>query len=313
MDQAIAQWIGSNNIVFLLILSLVTLSLIFWLWRVIENYHEAVWQLLTRGWTSFKALPYVQHLSGQSSSQRWLFWRSRLTSIMGYLEIYLVVGLMICIVTFGLFGAIADEVMEKAEIVKFDLTLANALHDNSTPIEVSFFSGITSLGGRNISILLGLGVALILAVLHKRLLLLAWVAALIGNSLLNAVLKAFFQRGRPEFNTPLLVEPYYSFPSGHAMGSIVMYGMITYLLILWFKRGISMFIVMIMVILVLLIGFSRLYLGVHFFSDVMGGYLAGLGWLSIVILGIETARRHEQWWHRPQTSSGTEREVIKQA
>ena len=85
------------------------------------------------------------------------------------------------------------------------------------------------------------------------------------------------------------------------MGSIVLYGMLTYLLILSFKQQISKFIITVMVVLILLIGFSRLYLGAHYFSDVMAGYVAGLGWLAIVISGTEIARRHN--WRR--AASGT--------
>ena len=54
MDKIIAQWIGAHLIEFLLILSLVTLAIIFSLWRGIENYHQALWQLGNRGWRYFK-------------------------------------------------------------------------------------------------------------------------------------------------------------------------------------------------------------------------------------------------------------------
>jgi undecaprenyl-diphosphatase len=56
-----------------------------------------------------------------------------------------------------------------------------------------------------------------------------------------------------------------------------------------------------MVVLILLIGFSRLYLGAHYFSDVMAGYVAGLGWLAIVVSGTEIARRHN--WGRSSSGS----------
>ena len=76
------------------------------------------------------------------------------------------------------------------------------------------------------------------------------------------------------------------------MGAMVMYGMVTYLIILRFKQTASKAIVMSMVILVLFIGFSRLYLGAHYFSDVMAGYIVGMAWLATVISGTEIARRH---------------------
>jgi len=85
----------------------------------------------------------------------------------------------------------------------------------------------------------------------------------------------------------------YSFPSGHAMGSLVGYGMLAYLLVIsWADRWqVRVAIVSIAALLILAIGVSRLYLGVHYFSDVVGGYAAGVLWLSAYITGLEIARR----------------------
>jgi undecaprenyl-diphosphatase len=148
-------------------------------------------------------------------------------------------------------------------------------------------------------------VSLVLVIRRKKILLFSWAAAILGNSLLNAVLKATFERGRPEFPDPILVETNWSFPSGHAMGAMVMYGMVTYLIILRFKQTASKAIVMSMVILVLFIGFSRLYLGAHYFSDVMAGYIVGMAWLATVISGAEIARRQGGWGRSSNTSLET--------
>ena len=131
----------------------------------------------------------------------------------------------------------------------------------------------------------------------------------ISSLVLMLLLKQLFQRKRPL--SPLLkAAKGLSFPSGHAMGSIVIYGMLTYLLILSFKQQISKFIVTTMVVFILLIGFSRLYLGAHYFSDVMAGYVAGLGWLGIVISGTEIARRHKRGRSSSETLLEAESEVI---
>ena len=90
----------------------------------------------------------------------------------------------------------------------------------------------------------------------------------------------------------MLVETSYSFPSGHAMESFVAYGMLAYLAVLalktWEARVAA---VCGAALLVVLIGFSRMYLGVHYFSDVIAGYAAGGVWLSALITGAETIRR----------------------
>ena len=95
-------------------------------------------------------------------------------------------------------------------------------------------------------------------------LLAGWAAALIGTALLNTTLKAVVQRLRPQLPEPWITETGWSFPSGHAMGSLVAYGFLAYLLTQMspaeFPRRTA---VMVLATLVLLIGFSRIYLGVH--------------------------------------------------
>ena len=125
--------------------------------------------------------------------------------------------------------------------------------------------------------------------------LVTWLAAVSGSALLNWLLKGLFQRPRPHFAHPLVVESSYSFPSGHAMESFVAYGMLAYLAVLalrtWEAR---VAVVCGAALLVVLIGFSRMYLGVHYFSDVIAGYAAGGVWLSALITGAETIRRSKK-------------------
>jgi membrane-associated phospholipid phosphatase len=120
-----------------------------------------------------------------------------------------------------------------------------------------------------------------------------WVAAVAGSAVLNQLLKGFFQRPRPHFAHPLVVESSYSFPSGHAMESFVVYGMLAYLAVLLWLRSWEARVAVICgaALVVVLIGFSRMYLGVHYFSDVVAGYAAGGVWLSALITGAETIRR----------------------
>jgi membrane-associated phospholipid phosphatase len=135
-------------------------------------------------------------------------------------------------------------------------------------------------------------VAAILARRRQWLYLWTWAVAVGGSALLNRLIKDLFARPRPFFEHPLLLETSYSFPSGHAMESFVVYGMLAYFAVLalrsWRARTAVVFG---SALLVLLIGFSRMYLGVHYFSDVVAGYAAGGVWLSALITGAETIRR----------------------
>ena len=123
----------------------------------------------------------------------------------------------------------------------------------------------------------------------------SWLAAVAGSAVLNQLLKGLFERPRPYFEHPLLIEPSYPFPSGHAMESFVVYGMLVYFAVLalrsWKAR---VAVVCGAALLVVLIGFSRMYLGVHYFSDVLAGYAAGGVWLSALITGVETIRRSKK-------------------
>jgi len=110
------------------------------------------------------------------------------------------------------------------------------------------------------------------------------VAVSIGSTLLNVLLKRIFQRERPDMNRLIEVTGY-SFPSGHSMAAFTLY--VTLAFIIWShiesKFGRSLIIVAVSII-ILGIGISRIYLGVHFPSDVLGGYLTSGLWLLFSIL-----------------------------
>lgn len=112
-------------------------------------------------------------------------------------------------------------------------------------------------------------------------------SSLAGGWLLNTMLKLAFHRTRPDIQ-PLIEVGGYSFPSGHAMISTAFYGMLVYLLWLNLRqRSKPTWPVMVLgLCLVFLIGASRVYLGVHFPSDVLAGFAAGSLWLTACILGL---------------------------
>jgi undecaprenyl-diphosphatase len=127
---------------------------------------------------------------------------------------------------------------------------------------------------------------------RERVLAIGVVTICAGEALLDLVLKTVIHRNRPEFGAPFLHGHSFSFPSGHAFGSIVVYGLLAYLLIVFFRpaRNTRALIYAVVAPLVLAIGISRIYLGVHYPSDVIGGFAAGIAWLSICLTGIRLAR-----------------------
>ncbi|HEY1379328.1 MAG TPA: phosphatase PAP2 family protein [Gemmataceae bacterium] len=120
---------------------------------------------------------------------------------------------------------------------------------------------------------------------------LAWLLVLIGGGLWVDGLKNTFDRQRPPCNQAFITELSYSFPSGHAAGSAVAYGTLAYCLALhWRTRRQRVVLVVGFGALVLLIGFTRLYLCVHYLSDVLGGYALALSWVGLCVYAIEWAR-----------------------
>lgn len=109
------------------------------------------------------------------------------------------------------------------------------------------------------------------------------VVNLIIVTILNNIIKIIFMRARPDIN-PLVIETSYSFPSGHSMISMAFYGYLIYI-IYTHKDNIKVKLILmtLLSILILLIGISRIYLGVHYASDVIGGFCFGIAYLIIYI------------------------------
>ena len=110
-----------------------------------------------------------------------------------------------------------------------------------------------------------------------------------GGALLNVALKTVFHRARPEFASEFNVTSW-SFPSGHAMDSLMVYGLFAYWLGRRFPRARTATLIA-AAALVLGIGYARVYLGVHYTSDVLAGYCAGLTWLTVCVTGYNFAER----------------------
>jgi len=211
-----------------------------------------------------------------------------------YLSLHLLVGLAVSVLGLWIFSHLAEDVVQNEPLVKFDITLANVLHAGATAQSTTFFLVVTAFGGQIIQILT---VLLSLFFIWRRqwLFLVIWLAALIGGQVLNCLLKTWFARPRPSFTDPIAVASYYSFPSGHAMMSFIAYGMLAYFLLLYIKNlRLRILLIFATVLLVVLVGISRLYLGVHYFSDVVGGFAAGAIWLSTCATAMDIIQRRRQ-------------------
>jgi membrane-associated phospholipid phosphatase len=215
------------------------------------------------------------------------------------------IGLLITTGCSCLFLALSIGVLIGGSLVRFDQSTADALHTyaSEAPTLTDSFHLISLLGSLEALVSVSLLVAITLLVRRWWSALAAWLVAVLGGEALNLLLKDLFARPRPYFERPLLIETSYSFPSGQAMESLVVYGMLAYFAVLTVRgRGKRAVSVGGVAVLVVLIGFSRLYLGAHYFSDVAGGFAAGGAWLSSVVTGWEAMRR-DVASYRGQTGS----------
>ena len=113
---------------------------------------------------------------------------------------------------------------------------------------------------------------------------------MLGGAVINTTLKAVFDRPRPEL-WDRGYAGHASFPSGHAMSAVVIYGTIAYLITrMGPSRALRRLTIGVAVLVILLIGVTRLYLGVHYPSDIIAAYLASSAWITFCAIGVEAAR-----------------------
>ena len=183
------------------------------------------------------------------------------------------------------FGVLSEDVTTGDPIVGVDARIDNWLHVRQITALTAAMRFITRLGSAWVLIPLAIAVAA-LALWRRRWADAGFVTlAIAGAQLLTTGLKLGFHRQRPFFADPLAVESSFSFPSGHATVSLAFYGAVAVLLaraypsrraLVYFGAG----------VLIALIGFSRLYLGVHYLSDVLAGFNAGMAWLVLCVLAV---------------------------
>jgi len=170
--------------------------------------------------------------------------------------------------------------------VALDSRLASWLHQHAHPSLTAFFLAVSSLHSPGAIGAASAVFGLVLARLRQWYWLLTLAVAVGGGMLINSVLKAAFERGRPRFDDPLIVLTSFSFPSGHTAGAVLFYGVLAAYLVSrfydWRARAACVAGAVVMVVLVAL---SRMYLGVHYFSDVVAAACSSTVWLVLCLAG----------------------------
>jgi membrane-associated phospholipid phosphatase len=191
------------------------------------------------------------------------------------------------------FVEIADEMGMDEDLGQFDSALSAAMSRHAGEDQLRFFAALTDLGDKGFLIPLAGFIALLLVFRRRRFLAAAWVVATASGALLNAALKAFFERSRPPHLHSFASADGWSFPSGHSSGAVIVYGLLGYLVVVHLPKRFHLPVAALAMMLIVFVGFSRVILQVHYFSDVLGGYALGAAWVAAWIAGLEAFRRRQ--------------------
>lgn len=192
-------------------------------------------------------------------------------------------GFLVCLIGVIAFGLLADE-MREGDTVGFDAIVRDGVNSVATPVLTQLAIFFSFIGDWPFLTILGLAIfGFLLYIKWKREAVIFFITN-IGELILNVSLKLIYQRTRPEPLFEYALPDSYSFPSGHALGSFCFFGILAWTLAANVETAQAKWaIYAASAILILSIGLSRIYLGVHYPSDVVAGYLVASVWTLTVV------------------------------
>ncbi|WP_276498752.1 phosphatase PAP2 family protein [Pontibacter litorisediminis] len=193
-----------------------------------------------------------------------------------------------CLVNMMLLSNLTESVMEAEWVVQVDKKINTLLYGIRTDGLSQFLYTVTWLGDQQAVFGLGGVVTAYLLLRRKWLYILAFWLAMGGLGLSVRYGKTIISRSRPSQDMAYYAVEHFSFPSGHATTAMVLVGMLVYFLYRHQERKWLRYLLLVLgAILIALVGFSRMYLGVHYLSDVLAGFLLGILWLLVGISLVE--------------------------
>ena len=198
------------------------------------------------------------------------------------ISIEILIGIAACLASLLLFIWFTREIVER-DTLAIDRSISLLVYGWRTPFLTQVMLIVSAFGNQLLLVFAAL-VAIIFSLhKHKKEAILFCIAIAMGG-ILDLSLKMMVQRARPAI-APLVIEHSYSFPSGHSMDAFIFYALMAYFSYHYLHdRRFTIIVTALSATLILLIGFSRIYLGVHYFTDVIAGYLAGFGWFISILL-----------------------------
>jgi undecaprenyl-diphosphatase len=194
-----------------------------------------------------------------------------------------------------LFALIAYNAVRVGPLVQLDTSVASWLHAHATPTLTQVMLLVSHAHDPIFIDAYSLVVAIVLARRREWFWIVGLAAAAPGGLLLNGLIKRLFERARPSFDDPLLTLTTFSFPSGHTAGAMLFYGTLSaYVLSRAHSSRVRDAALALWFLMVIVVGFSRMYLGVHYLSDVLGGATWSLAWLTLCLIGVRTLQQRAQ-------------------
>lgn len=210
-----------------------------------------------------------------------------------YLAGRLGLGFVLIIAAAALFAELSEVLGDGEKAGALDLLFSDTIRATASRATLQVFALLTHFGDTltltTVTVLAAAG----LLWRGKRWLCAGLLMTVLGNALLNHTLKAIFERTRPIHDHGLVMADGWSFPSGHASGSVVVYGMLAYVVLRLLPAkvpdSLRIFTVMLAAAIAFTTGCSRVFLQVHFATDVMAGFASGAAWLTVCVISTELA------------------------
>ncbi len=208
--------------------------------------------------------------------------------VLGHVAAGIIFSVLFTVIFVRLFDFVSDA---GHKIVPFDFLLLQWMYQHRAPVPNAIAVFLAHSGSPPVIVGIALAAALV-GIVWRKVRGAAWTLpiAVLGAGIIIQSIKMFVQRPRPQAVPhsfqPLLHETGYSFPSGHSLIAMVVYGLLGYFVLHLFKNHLARFLVRVVTVLVVFfIGISRVYVGVHYPTDVLAGWTAGVPWL-IACLGL---------------------------
>jgi undecaprenyl-diphosphatase len=203
----------------------------------------------------------------------------------------LAISLLIALAALWLFGEVADNVIDQDKLAQFDALVMTELTPWRTGAGLAIAYVVSRLGTTLVMSALAFVVMLVLHRHNWRAVAVGWTLVFGGGKLMEALLKHTLHRTRPIGALQHLGDASFSYPSGHAMGAMIGYGLLAYMILLRVRQPMARAAVTATAALIILAtGLSRLVLAVHYFTDVVGGYAAGAVWLALSLAAVQAGR-----------------------